>query len=145
MPPRVLKLTDCIFRERFGWLTPVFQGSRVAVSVSWCRRILAGVGVVQKNVWHRHQLKLTIFAEQSELVLFRAIHKSSSPLLYTLSDINCGTPKFCLYSNGAHAVCFDSTVTSYGLFESLFSQLQNALSFESVSYTHLTLPTILLV
>ena len=49
----------------------------------------------------------------------------------TLSDINCGTRKFCLYSNGAHAVCFDSTVTSYSLFESLFSQLQNALSFES--------------
>ena len=39
-----------------------------------------GVGVVQKNGRHRHRLKLTIFAEQSELVLFRAIHKSSSQL-----------------------------------------------------------------
>ena len=51
-------------------------------------------------------------------------------LCSTLSDINCGTPKFCLYSKGVHAVCFDSTVTSYGLFESLFPQLQNALSVE---------------
>ena len=55
----------------------------------------------------------------------------------TLLDINCGHPKFCLYSNGAHAICFDRTVTSHGLFESLFSQLQNALSFESEA-THLT-------
>ena len=54
-------------------------------------------------------------------------------LLYAriLVDISFGTPKFYLYSNGAHAVCFNCTVTSYGLFESLFSQLQNALSFES--------------
>ena len=31
----------------------------------------------------------------------------------------------------SHAVNFNCTVTSHGLFESLFSQLQNALSFES--------------
>ena len=54
----------------------------------------------------------------------------------TLTDIHCakkviGTPNFCLHSNGAHAVCFNRTATSHGLFESLFSQLQNELSFES--------------
>ena len=49
----------------------------------------------------------------------------------TLLDISFGPPNFCFYSNGAHAVCFNHTATSHGLFDSLFSQLQNALSFES--------------
>ena len=55
---------------------------------------------------------------------------------HTLLDISFAPPKFCLHSNGAHAVSFNSTVTSYGLFKSLFSQLHNTLSFESET-THL--------
>ena len=50
--------------------------------------------------------------------------------MYTLGH-KFWPPNFCLHSNGGHAVSFTRTVTSYGLFESLFSQLQNALSFES--------------
>ena len=49
----------------------------------------------------------------------------------TLLDISFGPPNFCLHSNGALAVSFNRTVTSHDLIESLFSQLQNALSFES--------------
>ena len=50
--------------------------------------------------------------------------------MYTLGHM-FWPPNFCLHSNGAHAVNFNCTVTSHSLLESLFSQLQNALSFES--------------
>ena len=50
---------------------------------------------------------------------------------WTLLDINFRPPNFCLHPNGGHAVNFNCTATSLGLFESLFSQLLNALSFES--------------
>ena len=54
---------------------------------------------------------------------------------YTLGQKFCPPPsplKFCLHSNGALAVCFNlHSDELYGLFESLFSKLQNTLSFES--------------
>ena len=42
-----------------------------------------------------------------------------------------GSPKIWFHSNATHAVSFNCTITSYGLFESLLSQLLNELSFDS--------------
>ena len=130
---------DILLLPKFNFLATPLINSRIVSSFN-AKTTEGWQRVKHVVVWDVLGIELIVAIELQEFLRCSVVcsmqQKYSIHFLLqcTLLDISFGPPKFCLYSNGAHAICFERTATSHDLFESLFSQLQNALSFDSKAH-----------